>query len=104
MKFVYLAAAVSAFAVGLFFWSRQGGEEGSTPPAIAAAATSEDLTAGKKVREQVPEEYRLLTRTPVDPNPASLRNGEMLFSRFCSSCHGVRGQGNGPAAAGLIRV
>lgn len=44
----------------------------------------------------------LLLATPLvagaadaDPDPAS---GEDLYRRFCSSCHGLDGKGNGPVA------
>jgi mono/diheme cytochrome c family protein len=31
----------------------------------------------------------------------SARSGEELFQRFCASCHGRTGEGNGPVAASL---
>ncbi len=30
---------------------------------------------------------------------ASLKNGEILFARYCSTCHGAEGMGDGPVAA-----
>jgi len=38
---------------------------------------------------------------PVPPTPASTARGEALFQAHCASCHGVKGEGDGPAAAGL---
>ncbi len=35
---------------------------------------------------------------PVSPSLASLKNGEMLFARYCSSCHGPGGGGDGTVA------
>lgn len=37
-----------------------------------------------------------------NPQPrtlASLKNGEILFARYCSTCHGAEGMGDGPVAA-----
>ena len=39
--------------------------------------------------------------TVMTPNPKLLGRGEVLFKQNCSSCHGERGQGNGPAAGTL---
>jgi mono/diheme cytochrome c family protein len=35
---------------------------------------------------------------PVRANLASLKNGEKLFQRYCSTCHGPEGKGDGPVA------
>jgi mono/diheme cytochrome c family protein len=37
------------------------------------------------------------TRTPVSSDPA----GEVLYARFCASCHGGGGRGDGPLAGQL---
>lgn len=39
--------------------------------------------------------------TVMTPNPKLLGRGEVLFKQNCSSCHGDKGQGNGPAAGTL---
>ena len=36
---------------------------------------------------------------PVQASLASLKNGEVLFARYCSTCHGPEGMGDGPVAA-----
>jgi hypothetical protein len=36
---------------------------------------------------------------PVAPSLASLKNGEVLFNRYCVTCHGAEGLGDGPVAA-----
>jgi mono/diheme cytochrome c family protein len=36
---------------------------------------------------------------PVRASLASLKNGEMLFDRYCATCHGPEGLGDGPVAA-----
>ncbi len=35
---------------------------------------------------------------PVPANLASLKNGEVLYQRHCSTCHGSEGKGDGPVA------
>jgi len=37
----------------------------------------------------------------VPPRPPDLDRGRALYARACTSCHGPRGRGDGPAAAGL---
>ncbi len=39
--------------------------------------------------------------TVMTPSPKLLGRGEVVFKQNCSSCHGDRGQGNGPAAGTL---
>jgi hypothetical protein len=38
-------------------------------------------------------------RNPVPASLASLKNGELLFGRYCATCHGAEGMGDGPVAA-----
>jgi cytochrome c len=54
-----------------------------------------------RVQERVPEEYRIMDRTPMTPHMSSLRRGGELFKKHCAACHGLKGEGDGPAAAGL---
>ncbi len=35
---------------------------------------------------------------PTPPSLASLKNGEMLYQRYCGACHGPEGAGDGPIA------
>lgn len=37
-------------------------------------------------------------QNPTPATLASLKNGEKLFARYCSTCHGAEGWGNGPVA------
>jgi len=53
------------------------------------------------VKEQVPEDYRVMERTPIIPDAESFMRGTALFLKNCAVCHGEKGDGKGPAAAVL---
>jgi mono/diheme cytochrome c family protein len=59
------------------------------------------MEAMHAIKEQIPEELRIMDRTPLSPTPKSLARGRQLYATFCATCHGVDGRGDGPAAAGL---
>lgn len=59
------------------------------------------MEAMYQVKAQIPEEYRVMDRTPVTPTKQSLAKGQALFLKQCAACHGQGGKGDGPAAAGL---
>jgi mono/diheme cytochrome c family protein len=40
----------------------------------------------------------LATGTAVAASPFAAYNGEQLYRRFCASCHGAAGSGDGPVA------
>lgn len=62
---------------------------------------SEHMQSMLAVKEAVPEEYRIMERTPVFPDEDSLHQGRKLFLQNCSVCHGKNGDGKGPSAAAL---
>lgn len=39
--------------------------------------------------------------TVMTPNPALTARGQALYAETCATCHGPRGEGNGPGGAGL---
>lgn len=43
----------------------------------------------------------LLAATPALAEDYSQHSGAQLFARFCASCHGAQGRGDGPVAASL---
>jgi cytochrome c1 len=72
--------------------------------ATEAATHSQDkdhMAAMERQKERVPEEYRIMNRTPVTPHRSSLLSGRDLFVRHCARCHGEQGLGDGTAAASL---
>ncbi len=40
-------------------------------------------------------------KNPVKPTKASIQNGKEIYEKKCTLCHGVKGDGKGPASAGL---
>lgn len=65
------------------------------------AKMDQHMQAMMAVKKKVPEEYRIMERTPIIADKQSLTRGKELFSQNCSACHGENGDGKGPAAAAL---
>ncbi len=42
------------------------------------------------------------TLSAADSPPTATKSGAKLFARYCASCHGARGLGDGPVAPSLI--
>jgi mono/diheme cytochrome c family protein len=63
----------------------------------AAAAAQDDNSPWV-----APDDARKV-QNPVKPTPEGLASGQHLFKLNCAGCHGVKGDGNGPAAEGLER-
>lgn len=59
------------------------------------------MEAMMRLKERVPKDYKIMDRTPVTPTGESLSNGKALFLENCAVCHGNKGDGKGPAAAGM---
>ena len=59
------------------------------------------MRAMMAAKDQIPEDYRIMERTPILPDEDSLASGKALFRRNCAVCHGEKGDGQGPAAAAL---
>lgn len=79
-----------------------------TLPAVVQAsgnghhhAGDEHLRGMLAVKENIPEELRIMDRTPVTPTAASQERGAALYRSLCGVCHGATGRGDGPAAAGM---
>lgn len=48
----------------------------------------------------VPDNYKSM-KNAVASNSESIANGKTLYATHCKSCHGTKGQGDGPKAAQL---
>ena len=53
------------------------------------------------LKDKIPEEYRIMERTPIVPDEESLQQGQKLYEQSCTVCHGKAGDGKGPAAAAM---
>ena len=83
-----------------------GGQEDRTVAPEPAPAE-----APRAAAEAPPAQPTPATPEPATPEPAApaaaatgtpdAANGEQLYVTYCSSCHGARGAGDGPVAAGL---
>jgi mono/diheme cytochrome c family protein len=49
-----------------------------------------------------PSVYADLSWPPGTEIPATATTGQRVFARYCATCHGPDGRGNGPAAPSLI--
>jgi mono/diheme cytochrome c family protein len=65
------------------------------------SAMNQHMRAMMAVKERIPEEYRIMERTPIVPDEKSLEQGQELFAQHCMACHGENGDGRDPAAAAL---
>lgn len=85
------------------------------PPSFSLGAEVRELTAGledaeeievyEDLQSQIAEVLRKTSGTPDKPIALSdeetsdqLKLGYAVYSRYCTQCHGVNGDGNGPAA------
>jgi len=57
------------------------------------------FVAGQDLPEpwEVPTEYKNM-ENPVTVDDNSLKNGELYYKKYCASCHGKTGLGDGPKA------
>ncbi len=73
--------------------------------ALASCSASETPTSffGEQepiTRPDIPEQYSGLGNPYID-DPAAISAGETLYEANCSSCHGLTGEGDGPASGGI---
>lgn len=66
--------------------------------AVSAAASSGELAMSPTLA--VPRST-LTTPNPYANDPASAQRGRVIYQQYCQACHGLNGDGNGPAVAGL---
>jgi mono/diheme cytochrome c family protein len=66
--------------------------------AVSAAASTGELAMSPTLA--VPRST-LTTPNPYANDPASAQRGRTVYQQYCLACHGLNGDGNGPAVAGL---
>jgi len=49
----------------------------------------------------IPDNYKKMASTVKAGDPSIMTTGKDLFAKMCKSCHGAKGLGDGPKAAGL---
>jgi mono/diheme cytochrome c family protein len=52
------------------------------------------------IRPEIPEAYQAFSN-PYANDPEQIAAGEILYEANCSACHGITGEGDGPASGGL---
>ena len=53
------------------------------------------------IAAQSASETRSIVRNPIPPTADSVASGQVVYERYCLTCHGVNGRGDGPGAEGL---
>jgi mono/diheme cytochrome c family protein len=113
--FGVLSAAIFILALGaaacLWRWPRlpaaipavallvcAGAASAGATEAVSAAASSGELAMSPTLT--VPR-GTLSTPDPYANDPASAQRGHAVYQQYCQTCHGLNGDGNGPAVAGL---
>jgi len=56
--------------------------------------------AHEKTGWMAPEEAKKM-KNSINPTKASIQKGKEIYEKKCALCHGDKGDGKGPAAAGL---
>jgi len=63
------------------------------------------LAANSQAQErkpwEIPAKYKAMKSTVKADDKETMADGKMLWSKFCKSCHGSKGLGDGPKAAML---
>lgn len=62
--------------------------------------TSPLISAHEMTGWKAPEEANKI-KNPVKPTKASIEKGKEIYMKKCALCHGEKGDGKGPAGAGL---
>lgn len=71
------------------------------PACSGTAPESSFFTEDDNNRNLPPPEPYEGRVNPFTDEPEAIEEGEMLFRANCASCHGITGEGDGPASGGL---
>jgi FtsP/CotA-like multicopper oxidase with cupredoxin domain len=101
MKTVFfLAIGLMLVAGSLMTFKRSSFANGSEKHHQTHQA-SKHMQAMMVIKDEIPEEYSLMERTPILPDKDSLKRGQKLYQQHCVVCHGKEGRGDGPAAKSM---
>lgn len=53
------------------------------------------------IAAQSASEAQAIVRNPIPPTADSVAAGQVVYERYCLTCHGINGRGDGPGAEGL---
>lgn len=74
----------------------------TVPEATEAAEATDGVTAPAEADSNGMEpDAAAAPAAPVAAAAADIAAGEKVFKAYCATCHGAKGRGDGPAAAGL---
>jgi mono/diheme cytochrome c family protein len=109
----FMDAKYKTWSDGRWFWRTGDGVGNSSMPPFHVLLSDHDLwdvigfvkdtyVAPKPtaVDNKNPVEYDALT-SPYDQTDGALLDGKTTYETFCAGCHGAKGKGDGPLAAGL---
>lgn len=68
---------------------------------MACGATGFIAGAWLLIAAQSASETQSIVRNPIPPTADSVASGQIVYERYCLTCHGVNGSGDGPGAEGL---
>lgn len=69
------------------------------PAVVSAAYTDEEEKAMAALGPDAPDVPALVN--PIETSDESVGRGKELYLKYCTTCHGLNGGGNGPAAHGI---
>ncbi len=71
--------------------------------AITMACGAAGFIAGAwlLISAQGAAENQAIVRNPIPPTSDSIAAGQIVYERYCQTCHGENGRGDGPGGAGL---
>lgn len=92
-----IALAAMLAAQGCAREETAGSSQAANAPEGAAAAALEATEAA----EAADGATASATEAPVAAAAVDIAAGEKVFKAYCATCHGAKGKGDGPAAAGL---